>query len=186
MKIAVPTPPESAFNPGRPISDLVRWQLRHMHEAEKRLPMHERTRQDIEAIKTEGEASEYLRRMTEKLHGPYKVKVPKPGPEAFNKHRKISDLIRSQLQHFQQAELQLPERLRTGVNVKSIRTEHQAASYIARVTTILHGMSDTLPAGSGSSARASAAGKPPVAPASTKPKASGRQTSSAKKRRRKG
>jgi|SRR6185312_7995925 len=186
MKIAVPKPPKSAFNPERPISDLVRWQLRHMHEAEKRLPAHERTGQAIEAIKTEGEASAYLREMTDKLHGPYKVRVPKPPAAAFNQHRKISDLIRGQVEHFHEAELRLPQQLRTGADVKSIKTEHQAASYIAKMTAILHGTGISAAVRPRESSPASDARVTTGATASrTPPKKTKSKTSSTKKRRRK-
>ena len=57
-----------AWNPNRPMSSLLAWQLKHLHEAEKRLPMHHHTDIYVNAIKTEGEAAEYIQRVTEAIH----------------------------------------------------------------------------------------------------------------------
>ena len=54
--IRVPRPPKSAFYKDRPVSSLLKNQIRHLQEAEFNL------------IKTEGEAAEYIRRVTAKLH----------------------------------------------------------------------------------------------------------------------
>jgi hypothetical protein len=54
--IHVPRPPKSAFYKDRPVSSLLKNQIRHLQEAEFNL------------IKTEGEAAEYIRRVTAKLH----------------------------------------------------------------------------------------------------------------------
>jgi hypothetical protein len=66
--IKVPRPPKSAFNPNRPMSSLLEWQVEHLHEAEKRLPVQHRTDIYINAIKTEGEAANYIRAVTEAIH----------------------------------------------------------------------------------------------------------------------
>jgi hypothetical protein len=70
--IKVPRPPKSAWNPNRPVSSLLEWQIEHMHEAEQRLPLHHRTAIYIDAIKTEGEAAEYIRAVTEAIHAAHK------------------------------------------------------------------------------------------------------------------
>ena len=44
-----------AWNPNRPMSSLLAWQVEHLHEAEKRLPHHHHTDIYVNAIKTEGE-----------------------------------------------------------------------------------------------------------------------------------
>ena|SRR6185437_2919669 len=54
--IHVPRPPKSAFYKDRPVSNLLKNQIRHLQEAEFNL------------IKTEGQAAEYIRRVTAKLH----------------------------------------------------------------------------------------------------------------------
>jgi hypothetical protein len=54
--IHVPRPPKSAFYKDRPVSSLLKNQIRHLQEAEFNL------------IKTEGEAAEYIRRVTALLH----------------------------------------------------------------------------------------------------------------------
>lgn len=137
MKIVVPKPPAEAFNEHRRVSDLVQWQVRHVHEAETRLPRHQRSGISVAEIKTEGQASEYIRRVTARLHG-RRVAVPAPPKTAFHGHRKLSSLLRSQVEHFYEAEMQLPPEQRTGIDIATVDTEYEAADYIARMTEILH------------------------------------------------
>jgi len=66
--IPVPKPPKSAMKLNRPVNTLLRNQLQHLQEAEFRLPLKLQTNVYINAIKTEGEAAEYIRRVTEALH----------------------------------------------------------------------------------------------------------------------
>jgi hypothetical protein len=67
------------------------------------------------------------------------VRIPKPPRSAMNKKRPISDLIKAQLRHIQHAEsARLPKEERSGVKIQDIRTEAQAASYIAAITKLLH------------------------------------------------
>jgi|SRR6185437_1030853 len=54
--IHVPRPPKNAFYKDRPVSSLLKNQIRHLQEAEFNL------------IKTEGQAAEFIRRVTAKLH----------------------------------------------------------------------------------------------------------------------
>lgn len=65
--IRIPKPRHNAFNKHRPISTLLRMQVRHFHEIEKQLLLAELT--DIELIKTEGQAAEYVAKMTARLLG---------------------------------------------------------------------------------------------------------------------
>jgi hypothetical protein len=65
--IHVPKPRNNAFNKHRPISTLLRMQVQHFHEIERQLLLAELT--DIELIKTEGQAAEYVDKMTAKLRG---------------------------------------------------------------------------------------------------------------------
>lgn len=66
--IHVPRPPQSAYDEDRPISSLLRMQVEHLYEAEKRLPSRYHTQIYVNAIKTEGEASRYIREVTEAIH----------------------------------------------------------------------------------------------------------------------
>ena len=66
--IHVPKPPDSAMNPDRPVSSLLKTQIEHLHKAEKRLPRHHLTEIYVNAIKTEGEAAAYIRAVTESIH----------------------------------------------------------------------------------------------------------------------
>jgi hypothetical protein len=50
------------------MSSLVAWQVEHFHEAEKRLPRQHHTDIYVNAIKTEGEAANYIRAVTEAIH----------------------------------------------------------------------------------------------------------------------
>jgi ArsR family metal-binding transcriptional regulator len=66
-KIVVPIPPQSSMNRERRVSALLKMQVLHLHEAERRLPVRHHTDIYINAIKTEGEAAEYIRRVTEAI-----------------------------------------------------------------------------------------------------------------------
>ena len=48
--IHVPRPPKNAFNPSRPMSSLLKMQIEHLHEAEKRLPLRHHSGIYINAI----------------------------------------------------------------------------------------------------------------------------------------
>jgi hypothetical protein len=66
--IHVPSPSQSAMNPDRPVSSLLKIQMEHLQQAEKRLPPRYQTEIYINAIKTEGEAANYIRAVTEAIH----------------------------------------------------------------------------------------------------------------------
>lgn len=137
-KIQVPRPARGSFNKNRKASDLLLAQVKHLQEAERGLPHHHRTATRGEGIASEADASDYIRKVTAKLHLRGKIKVPKPAAGSFHKHRPISDLLRSQIAHFREAEMKLPAASRTGIEVASIKTEQQAGEYIRRVTATLH------------------------------------------------
>lgn len=63
-------PARRAFNPERPLSknQLLQAQVKHFREAESRLPPEQQTGVDPESIRTEGQASEYIRKVTAVLH----------------------------------------------------------------------------------------------------------------------
>lgn len=76
--IQVPRPAKSSYNPQRPVqkNTLLLHHLKHFREIEKKLPPERQTGIEFESIKTEAEASEYIRRMTAILH-PQGAKVKK-------------------------------------------------------------------------------------------------------------
>jgi hypothetical protein len=68
------------------------------------------------------------------------IQVPGPPKESFNKHRPISDLLLSQVKHFQHVEAKLDPSLRTNFSSRDVLTENTAAQYIAQMTNILRGL----------------------------------------------
>ncbi len=67
------------------------------------------------------------------------ISVPKPPPSAFNKNRPVGSLLQAQLRHFHHAEsARLPREKRDGRRAEEIRTEAEAAAYIAKITKLLH------------------------------------------------
>lgn len=68
--IKVPKPTRTAYNPQRPLEKnlLIHAQVRHFKEAETQLPEHLQTGMDVATIRTEGEASHYIRKVTKALH----------------------------------------------------------------------------------------------------------------------
>jgi len=74
------------------------------------------------------------------LAGDYtSIRVPLPPASAYNKDRPVSDLIKEHLRQIHHAEsARMPKEKRDGRRPEDIRTEAEAASYIAVVTRILH------------------------------------------------
>jgi hypothetical protein len=75
------------------------------------------------------------------------IKVPKPPKSAFNKDRKVSSLLRMQMELLQHAELRLPARQQTNIYINAIKKEGDAADYIRRVTQALHAAHGRGPTG---------------------------------------
>lgn len=65
------------------------------------------------------------------------IRVPRPPKESFNKQRPVSDLIRKQVEHFRHVESKLSAAQRVGLPQGHVRTEQEAAQYIAAMTDIL-------------------------------------------------
>lgn len=61
--ISIPKPPKDAFNKHRPVSDLLWEQVEHLAAVVRRQIDDERR-----AIRTEGQASDFIRKMTAILH----------------------------------------------------------------------------------------------------------------------
>ncbi|HEY6304311.1 MAG TPA: hypothetical protein VIX14_14745 [Terriglobales bacterium] len=78
--IHVPRPDvKSVMNPNRPVNALLKAQVQHLHAAERNLPVRRRTDIYVNAIKTEGEAAEYIRRVTEAIHEAHEAAAAKRG-----------------------------------------------------------------------------------------------------------
>jgi hypothetical protein len=67
------------------------------------------------------------------------IHVPGPPKQAFNKNRRISDLIRAQVNHLKHVEASLPVDQRSGIPQHEITTESDAATYIAAMTNLFQG-----------------------------------------------
>lgn len=74
------------------------------------------------------------------LPGDYlSIRVLKPPDSAFNKNRPAGCLLQAQVRHFHHAEsARLPKAKRDGRRPEEIRTEAEAAAYIAKITKLLH------------------------------------------------
>jgi hypothetical protein len=68
------------------------------------------------------------------------ILVPGTPKEAFNKHRRISDLVKKQVEHFQHIEERLPADVRASLpqlpQLDNV-TENEAARYISAMTSYL-------------------------------------------------
>jgi hypothetical protein len=70
QRIRVPKPARGSYNPQRPLAKntLLQNQVLHFRELEKDLPAEHRSGIHIDSITTEGQAAEYIKRMTRRLH----------------------------------------------------------------------------------------------------------------------
>jgi hypothetical protein len=68
IPIAVPRPSKKAINPDRAVNALLLAQISHLQHAERQLPLRYRSEIYTHAIRTEGEAAEYIRDVTEAIH----------------------------------------------------------------------------------------------------------------------
>jgi hypothetical protein len=66
--IKVPRPRRGAMDPERPVNALLQAQIEHLQHAERRIPLRYRSKIYTHAIRTEGEASAYIRDATEAIH----------------------------------------------------------------------------------------------------------------------
>jgi hypothetical protein len=65
------------------------------------------------------------------------ILVPGPPKQAFNKQRRMSDLIKAQVKHFKHLEEKLAPELRRSLPQHPIISEDDAARYIAPMTKLL-------------------------------------------------
>jgi TIR domain-containing protein len=75
--ISVPRPDKSSYNPDRRLNSNIKAQLRQFQEVEASLPSAFKTGIYVGAIRTEGEAAEYIKQMTENL---LRAHVVSPSP----------------------------------------------------------------------------------------------------------
>ncbi len=76
--ILVPAPPKSAFNKDRPVSDLLRGQLKHFHHIEASLPPALRSNMTPRDYATEEGAARYIAHLTNALQSVGKAAAPIP------------------------------------------------------------------------------------------------------------
>src|SRR5258708_35189204 len=88
--IKVPRPLHSAIDPNRPVNSLLMVQIHHLHEAELKLPIGMQTDIYINAIKTEGEAGDYIKRVTEAIHEAHNAAAGKRSKPAVKPKRVIT------------------------------------------------------------------------------------------------
>jgi hypothetical protein len=94
------------------------------------------------------------------------IRVPAPSPQAFRKNRPVSDLVKSQIRHFQHLEHKLQLNLPTKFSPQDLTTEAAAAQYIAEMTTALRGPAAEVPP----AIPAPSKRKPDTTPARSRPK----------------
>jgi hypothetical protein len=78
--ISVPPTPKAAFHKGRPMSDLIKAQIRHFKHVEEKLSHQQRERIPQHRITTENEAAVYIAAMTRLLRSGVGVAKPKIVP----------------------------------------------------------------------------------------------------------
>jgi len=91
--IDVPAVEKEAYNPDRPISGLIQMQLVHLSTAEQMLPPNiRRTGINIATLHTEGQAAEYIQKVTALLHraGKAKSKTTAKTKKTASKSRKAT------------------------------------------------------------------------------------------------
>lgn len=89
--IDVPAVEKEAYNPDRPISGLIQMQLVHLSTAERALPPKQRTGTNIAMLHTEGQAADYIGKVTALLHRAGKAKRKKTGSrKSASKPRKTA------------------------------------------------------------------------------------------------
>lgn len=74
------------------------------------------------------------------------IHVPPTPARAFNKNRRISDLIRAQIDHLKHLEEKLAADARRQIPQHAIVTEDDAAQYIAAMTRLLRTQAPTVAA----------------------------------------
>jgi hypothetical protein len=89
IMVQVPKPADGSYDRNRPLSKntLLQHQVRHFQLLEQTLPRHHRSGHDHQSIVTEGDAAEYLRKMTTLLH-PQEATPAKVSPAPSGRRKK--------------------------------------------------------------------------------------------------
>jgi hypothetical protein len=95
--IHVPRPSKKAMDPQRPASSLLKMQIEHLQQAELRLPLRYQTGIYVNAIKTEGEAAEYIGAVTKAIHDAHqdaaaKRRKPLPTHKTVAMRRRVLEI----------------------------------------------------------------------------------------------
>jgi hypothetical protein len=110
------------------------------------------------------------------------ILVPAPPRSAYNQNRRVSDLLLSQIRHFQHVELKRGDLGIPAAMARDIYTEAGAARYIAAMTHALRGTTVSQPREVDDVRTAAPGKKPPSAvPGLPLPTVSGKITAPAKK-----
>lgn len=81
--------PRNAMDPNRPVNALLKAQMLHLHDAESKLPVRHHTDIYINAVKTEGEVANYIRRVTEAIHAAHAAAAAERARPAAKQKRVI-------------------------------------------------------------------------------------------------
>jgi hypothetical protein len=87
--IDVPVVEKEAYNPDRPISGLIQMQLIHLSTAEQTLPPGQRTGTNISTLHSEGQAAEYIQKVTAMLHKVGKAKKKKSAGKSGKAYQSV-------------------------------------------------------------------------------------------------
>lgn len=66
-----------------------------------------------------------------------KIHVPKPPKSAWNPNRKVSSLLKMQVEQLHHAARRLPLQYRSATYINAIKTEGEAAAYIREMTSAI-------------------------------------------------
>jgi hypothetical protein len=87
--IDVPEVEKAAYNPDRPISGLIQMQLIHLSTAEQTLLPGQRTGINISTLHSEGQAAEYIQKVTAMLHKVGKAKKKKSAGKSGKAYKSV-------------------------------------------------------------------------------------------------
>jgi hypothetical protein len=94
--IHVHRPSKNAIDTDRPVNALLKTQIEHLYQAENRLPLRYQTNTYVNAIKTEGEAANYIRQVTEAIHQAHQDAAQGRAPQQGKRKSAASAAGRSQ------------------------------------------------------------------------------------------
>jgi hypothetical protein len=90
--IHVPRPDlKRSMDPNRPANTLLKAQIEHLQEAEWKLPIEHQSNIYVNAIQTEGEAAQYIQKVTEAIHAAHQAAAAKRA-RPVRKHKRVVDI----------------------------------------------------------------------------------------------